>query len=69
MLQLAWLWLRHQPHSALSLWFHQRVGSNARIRKSMITAEDDGFVLEPEEPPDAIDEPYDILIRECVVER
>ena len=38
MLQLAWLWLRHQPHSALSLWFHQRVGSNARIRKPMITA-------------------------------
>jgi transposase len=26
MLQLAWLWLRHQPDSALSRWFHQRVG-------------------------------------------
>jgi transposase len=38
MLQLAWLWLRHQPSSALSQWFHQRVGSNGRIRKVMITA-------------------------------
>jgi hypothetical protein len=38
MLQLAWLWLRHQPDSALSRWFHQRVGMNGRIRKTMITA-------------------------------
>jgi transposase len=38
MLQLAWLWLRHQPDSALSRWFHQRVGMNGRIRKAMITA-------------------------------
>ena len=38
MLQLAWLWLRHQPDSALSHWFHQRVGNNIRIRKPMITA-------------------------------
>jgi transposase len=38
MLQLAWLWLRHQPDSALSRWFHQRVGTNGRIRKAMITA-------------------------------
>lgn len=38
MLQLAWLWLRHQPDSALSRWFHQRVGMNGRIRKVMITA-------------------------------
>src|SRR3984885_2078708 len=38
MLQLAWLWLRHQPESALSGWFHQRVGMNGRIRKTMITA-------------------------------
>lgn len=38
MLQLAWLWLRHQPDSALSRWFHQRVGMNVRIRKVMITA-------------------------------
>ena len=38
MLQLTWLWLRHQPDSALSRWFHQRVGMNGRIRKTMITA-------------------------------
>ena len=25
MIQLAWLWLRHQPDSALSRWFHERV--------------------------------------------
>jgi transposase len=24
--QLAWLWRRHQPHSALSRWFQERVG-------------------------------------------
>jgi transposase len=24
-IQMAWLWLRHQPHSALGLWFMQRV--------------------------------------------
>ena len=38
MLQLAWLWLRHQPESALSQWFRQRVGSKSRIRKTLITA-------------------------------
>jgi len=25
LIQLAWLWLRNQPHSALTLWFHERV--------------------------------------------
>lgn len=39
MLQLAWLWLRHQPESALSRWFHERVNRNGgRFRKTMITA-------------------------------
>jgi transposase len=39
MLQLAWLWLRHQPDSALSRWFHERVERNGgRFRKTMITA-------------------------------
>lgn len=39
MLQLAWLWLRHQPDSALSRWFHTRVERNGgRFRKTMITA-------------------------------
>src|SRR4029077_17928636 len=27
MIQVAWLWLRHQPGSALSRWFHDRVGN------------------------------------------
>lgn len=26
MIELAWLWLTHQPKSALSLWFNERVG-------------------------------------------
>lgn len=39
MLQVAWLWLRHQPDSALSRWFHERVERNGgRFRKTMITA-------------------------------
>jgi transposase len=39
MLQLAWLWLQHQPNSALSRWFHERVDRNGgRFRKTMITA-------------------------------
>jgi transposase len=39
MIQLAWLWLRHQPHSALTLWFHERVGHNGgRLRKTAIVA-------------------------------
>ena len=39
MVQLAWLWLRHQPHSALALWFQERVERNGgRLRKTMIVA-------------------------------
>jgi len=39
MLQLAWLWLRHQPQSALALWFHERVTRNGgRLRKTTIVA-------------------------------
>lgn len=39
MVQLAWLWLRHQPTSALSLWFHERAErSGGRARKAMIVA-------------------------------
>lgn len=38
-LELAWLWLRHQPDSALSRWFHERVGAGkGRVRKTMIVA-------------------------------
>ena len=33
-IELAWLWLRHQPDSALSQWFRERVGKiKGRIRK------------------------------------
>ena len=28
LIQLAWLWLRHQPQSALALWFEERVRRN-----------------------------------------
>ena len=39
MLQLAWLWLRHQPQSALARWFHERVTRNSgRLRKTTIVA-------------------------------
>jgi transposase len=39
MIQLAWLWLRHQPHSLLTQWFHQRVQLNGgRVRKVLIVA-------------------------------
>ena len=39
MIQLAWLWLRNQPRSALSIWFHQRVSRNGgRLRKTTIVA-------------------------------
>lgn len=39
MIQLAWLWVRHQPRSILSLWFNQRVQLNGgRVRKVLIVA-------------------------------
>lgn len=39
MIQLAWLWLRNQPSSALSRWFIDRVQSNGgRHKKSTIVA-------------------------------
>lgn len=39
MIQLAWLWLRHQPHSALTLWFQNRIEHNGgRMRKTTIVA-------------------------------
>ena len=39
MVELAWLWLRHQPDSALSWWFRERVGSaRGRIRRITIVA-------------------------------
>jgi transposase len=39
MIELAWLWLRHQPDSALAHWFRERVRRNAgRLKKSTIVA-------------------------------
>jgi transposase len=38
-IQLAWLWLRHQPGSQLSCWFRARVGNlKGRIRRISIVA-------------------------------
>jgi len=38
-IELAWLWLRHQPNSTLSRWFFERVGQvKGRIRKIAIVA-------------------------------
>ncbi len=39
LIQLAWLWLRHQPQSALTLWFEARVKRNGgRLKKTTIVA-------------------------------
>jgi transposase len=39
MIQLSWLWLQHQPHSALARWFKERVKRNGgRLRKTTIVA-------------------------------
>jgi len=39
LIQLAWLWLRHQPQSALALWFEERVSRNSgRLKKPTIVA-------------------------------
>jgi transposase len=38
-IELSWLWLRHQPGSELSRWFHARVGElKGRIRRITIVA-------------------------------
>ena len=38
-IELAWLWLRHQPGSALARWFHERVGTGTgRMRRIMLVA-------------------------------
>jgi transposase len=39
LVELAWLWLRYQPQSALAAWFRSRTGSvGGRMRKVMIVA-------------------------------
>ena len=38
-IELAWLWLRHQPGSAVVRWFHARVGeARGRMRRIMLVA-------------------------------
>ena len=38
-IEMAWLWLRHQPGSALARWFHERVGAaKGRMRRIMLVA-------------------------------
>ena len=38
-IELAWLWLRHQPESGLSKWFSQRAANaSKRIRRITIVA-------------------------------
>ena len=38
-IELAWLWLRHQPGSAVARWFHERVGcSKGRMRRILLVA-------------------------------
>ena len=39
MVELSWLWLRNQPDSSLTRWFHERVErAGGRLRKPMIVA-------------------------------
>jgi len=39
LIQIAWGWLRYQPHSALSQWFQQRFGhGGGRLRRIGIVA-------------------------------
>jgi transposase len=39
MIQIAWLWLRHQPQSALALWYRARIKrTGGRLGKTMIVA-------------------------------
>lgn len=39
MVELSWLWLRYQPDTRLSRWFHERVERNGgRLKKPMIVA-------------------------------
>lgn len=41
LIEMSWMWLRHQPHSALARWFAQRTqgtGTNKRSRRISIVA-------------------------------
>ena len=39
MIQVAWMWIKHQPESELTKWFHRRTeGQSKRMRRVMIVA-------------------------------
>ncbi len=38
MVEIAWLWIKHQPHSALSRWFQEHFGRAGKKRKAGIVA-------------------------------
>ncbi len=39
MIQIAWLWVKHQPESELTKWFHRRTKDQSkRVRRIMIVA-------------------------------
>ena len=38
LVEMAWLWLRHQPGSALARWYHDRVRMGGRMKKVTIVA-------------------------------
>ena len=39
LIQLAWLWVRHQPTSAITIWFKDRVAQNGdRLKRTTIVA-------------------------------
>src|SRR5208337_1521707 len=63
LIQLAWLWLRHQPQSALALWFKERVNRNGgRLKKTIIVAlARKLFVLMIRQPPRSTLFPYTTL--------
>jgi transposase len=38
MVEVAWLWVRYQPESALSVWFRERAQGGSRARRVLIVA-------------------------------
>ncbi|SEI22230.1 transposase [Rhizobium tibeticum] len=44
LIQLAWLWLRHQPATNLARWFHERVARNGGLRIPMKPASHSDFI-------------------------
>jgi transposase len=47
-IELAWLWLRHQPGGAPARWFHERVaGTKGRMRRIMLVAMARKLIVSP----------------------